>query len=87
MNEKATMTAKQMFEAIGFKEWKDSLSSSRTAYEKLYDDERQDRIVFDESTKTYYDYFFDEWGERGVLSKTPQLHQAITKKLEELRWL
>ena len=69
------MTAKQMFEKLGFEKVKEN--SSCITYET-----KNDRIYFGKETRIYIAQHYDT----GAIVDI-KLHKAITKQMEELKWL
>ena len=73
------MSAKEMFEELGYKQEKDS-----------FDKGIHYGITFNNEGKSYHTYAYG-WFKNGVnfdsnLSIDYKLHQAINKQIEELRW-
>ena len=73
----ARMTAKQMFEFIGYRE-QDEGNDVIVYVSKMYDD---NAVVFDLKDKIYYAKNRYEY-----LEISPMLHEAIHKQCKELGW-
>ena len=86
------MTAKEMFEKLGYKQEDDSFNKGIHYHlvQIVSGDECHYGITFNKETKSYHTYAYG-WFKNGVnfdsnLSINNKLHQAINKQIEELGW-
>ena len=87
------MTAKEMFEKLGYKQEDDSFNKGIHYHliQIVSGDECHYGITFNKENKSYHTYAYG-WFKNGVnfdsnLSIDYKLHQAINKQVEELGWL
>ena len=79
------MTAKEMFEKLGFELAKDFDFNYIYTGNERKDDLRL--VYFDLNYKTYSTHATDEFGDTVYMGVTPELHLAITQQMKELGWI
>ena len=78
------MNAKEMFEALGYKEKPKNGNWLRFKEERQF---RTNTISFDLQGKSYSTHATDEFGDTVYFGVTNELHLAITQQMKELGWL
>lgn len=81
------MTAKEMFEALGYKQTTEIKKDETVIRLVNVRQFQEDIVTINQKYRQVTLYAYDEWGEMKRLPITVELHLAIAQQMRELGWI